>query len=245
LAQTVQPLEVLICDDGSTDGTQARFESWAARDQNVQYLRLPSNSGTPALTRNLGLKHARGAWIAFLDDDDTWYSTKLETQARWFQSADLVAANALRSNGQLYFPDAPPVFWPTPNDILHANPFVISSVVARRDLVASTGGFICDRWARGVADYAMWLALADRSARAVVLGEPLVCYTDAPGDRMSDERTRSQLAVGRLMWNRARSSPSPRHIRAALRHGSITAVVAAHDLLGAWRNKQMGYRNAP
>jgi glycosyltransferase involved in cell wall biosynthesis len=78
LAQTHHDVEVLICDDGSTDATPALAESLRRDDRRVRYL-AQSNRGVSA-ARNLGLRNARGDFIAFLDSDDTWMPWKLEAQ---------------------------------------------------------------------------------------------------------------------------------------------------------------------
>jgi GT2 family glycosyltransferase len=73
--QTVQPREIIVVDDGSTDDTPARCAELGDR---VLYVRIP-NAGV-AGARNAGIACARGEWIALLDSDDTWEPTKLEVQ---------------------------------------------------------------------------------------------------------------------------------------------------------------------
>src|SRR6202007_861771 len=224
LAQTAPAVEVFVCDNGSRDDTSVRIEGWAQQCQGVHYLRLPHNTGTPAPARNLGIAHARGEWIAFLDDDDEWLPEKLERQLEAIAQTDaaVVATNAIRSGGGLYFPAQPRSYSPTRAEIIAANPIIVSSVLMRRDLA----GFPTAARLRGIEDYASWLALADRGARFVVLGDPLIRYQDAASDRMSAARSFMELAVARLAWSRALRSPADAaNLTAAARKTAISGVV--------------------
>jgi glycosyltransferase involved in cell wall biosynthesis len=235
LEQSRPPLEVLVCDNGSTDPTEDRMRAWARRDERVRYLRTSHNSGTPGTTRNLGIEHADGNLVAFLDDDDEWLPGKLEAQLAAFEAgdADVIATNALRSDGSVYFPDAPPAWRPMRSDLLRANPIIVSSALVPRDLLRSTGGFQTSRRVRGIEDYAMWLALNGRGARLLVLGEPLVRYEDASSDRMSVDIIRTQVAVARLTWTHALRRPSSIDgVESALRHsGGIGYLAGTRALL--------------
>lgn len=78
LDQGVDALEIIIVDDGSTDGTKSALEPYLGR---IKYLRQ-DNAGCSA-ARNAGLLAARSEWIAFLDSDDVWRAGKLRTQLEW------------------------------------------------------------------------------------------------------------------------------------------------------------------
>lgn len=80
-AQEYPRLEVIVVDDGSSDGTVAVAQRYGARVRLISQ----SNAG-PAAARNRGLASARGTFIAFLDGDDLWLEGKLLQQARYLLS---------------------------------------------------------------------------------------------------------------------------------------------------------------
>lgn len=75
LAQSYQPLEIIVVDDGSTDGTAEVASSFG---EMVRYAYQPNRG--PSAARNRGLEMARGELISFLDADDLWVESKLELQ---------------------------------------------------------------------------------------------------------------------------------------------------------------------
>lgn len=77
LAQTLEDIEVIVVDDGSTDDTETVVHTFD--DPRVSYHRHDSNRGGSA-ARNTGIDHSSGEYIALLDSDDKWYPTKLERQ---------------------------------------------------------------------------------------------------------------------------------------------------------------------
>lgn len=85
LAQTLRPAEIVVADDGSSDGTEHFVLDFAARSEGslaVRYVRLASQSGDAA-ARNAGIAAAGGEWIAICDSDDLWAPTKLERQVEF------------------------------------------------------------------------------------------------------------------------------------------------------------------
>jgi len=77
LAQTYAPLEVIVIIDGPDPATEERLAALA--DPRLVVIPLQKNRGA-AGARNLGVERARGAWIAFLDDDDEWMPGKIAVQ---------------------------------------------------------------------------------------------------------------------------------------------------------------------
>jgi glycosyltransferase involved in cell wall biosynthesis len=78
LAQTYTNLEIIVVDDGSADGTGDLIKRHYAAEPRVTYLRQ-ENQGVSA-ARNVGLRAARGSYIALLDSDDIWKPWKIELQ---------------------------------------------------------------------------------------------------------------------------------------------------------------------
>lgn len=188
--QTHRPLEAVVVDDGSTDGTARAVvrRRWAVP---VRVLRLPVNRG-PAAARRRGVEAARGEWVAFLDSDDLWLPRKLEEQLRraapgvQFVYSDFheisPRGRPLRRNslmhrrGSLFFARLARSLWRLPFFP------VTSTVMMRRDLITRLGSF--DPHFRYVADDPdLWLrALIRVGARGTrCLTEALSLYRRHPG----------------------------------------------------------------
>jgi len=89
-------IEILVCDDCSTDRTLEIAESY----QNVKVFVNPYHTGGPNKGRNTGIKNAEGDYIAFLDQDDEWLPDKLEKQFREIESgAELVTSRSIVKMG--------------------------------------------------------------------------------------------------------------------------------------------------
>lgn len=88
-AQTYENWELLLVEDGSSDGTAEKIEGYVAEtgETRIRLIRQPANMGA-ARARNRGLAEARGRYIAYLDADDLWVPEKLERELRFLQEKD-------------------------------------------------------------------------------------------------------------------------------------------------------------
>ncbi len=85
-AQTRGDWEMLLVDDGSTDGSSALAAALAAQEPRIRLLGGAVRRG-PAAARNEGIRAARGRYVAFLDADDLWYPQKLARQIGYMEAA--------------------------------------------------------------------------------------------------------------------------------------------------------------
>lgn len=175
LAQSYQPLEVIVADDGSTDGTGEELARYGDR---IRYF-YQENRGLPA-ARNLGIRAAGGEYVAFLDSDDLWQPTKLERQMAVmerdprvgvvfceFECWDLVSGETRRGSCRA------DVRGDIRRKLLHKNCVTgsASAVLVRRGCFDKVGLF--DEALRSAEDWDLWIRISREYHFDYVL-EPLV-----------------------------------------------------------------------
>ncbi len=179
LDQTMSDLEVLVCDDGSTDDTFEKVSK--IKDPRVRWI-SGAKGGRPAIPRNNGIREAKGEWLAFLDSDDEWIPEKLEKQLKL---AEKEGALAVSSNASRFIPGQGisgsyldlQKERITLDDLLKTNEIVTSSALIHNSLIAVVEGFPEDEKLRTIEDYAFWLRIATQTDFAF-FGEQLVIYRD-------------------------------------------------------------------
>lgn len=100
LAQTEADLELILVNDASTDATAEVARSIGAGDPRVRLIDVPEATGSCGLARNVGLRAARGAFLAFCDDDVRWHPEHLAVCQAALERADVCYTTAAR-----YLPD--------------------------------------------------------------------------------------------------------------------------------------------
>jgi glycosyltransferase involved in cell wall biosynthesis len=176
LAQTFQDFELIVVDDESKDETLEIARKFA--DPRIKTLTC-EHSGIAA-TRNVGIAISRGKYVSFLDSDDVWLPSYLETMGTALDQEP----NAAMAYGDAWMMDDatrrigrskamaasnPPIPSPPgPHEflirLLHGN-FVFVSATVRRSVLLSVGGF--DETLASAEDYDLWLRVVARGCRVV------------------------------------------------------------------------------
>jgi len=193
LAQTVRDIEVLVADNGSTDGTWALLKTLAQNDPRVRPLKAPEGRG-PDVARNACLDVAQGEWIAVLDADDSMHPERLERLLAFAaaRGADLVADNQrlVEPDGRLLRLAWPPGELPEQIDTVG---FVARNLFGQRSFSL---GYIKPLFRRRlveaprlryparpriVEDYQFMYALLQRGSVLHILPEAYYDYVQMPG----------------------------------------------------------------
>jgi glycosyltransferase involved in cell wall biosynthesis len=207
-AQTHRRLEIIVIDDGSRDETPILVSRFAERDSRVRLLQK-ANAG-PAAARNLGIEKANGEFIAPIDADDVWHSTKIEKQLAVIESSSRNVgavtcwSRAISPTGKILFDlktfdfcgdvFAPLIFW---------NFVQSGSLLFRRSVALEFGGYDVELASHApVEDFKFNLQLAERCDFDLV-PEFLFGWTLRSGSRSTD--TDAMLRYRSIVVSEARS----------------------------------------
>ncbi len=225
LEQKHVSVELIVVDDGSDDDSPQVLESLAARyPQQIKFFTQENQGPYPA--RNLGLKQAKGNFIAFLDADDYWEKDCLSSLADVIekQRADIAYCgwqNVGRQKGTE--PYIPPVY--EEGDISEAFlsncPWPIHAALTRRSVLERVGGF-SERYFTSM-DYDLWLRLSAVTHNIVQVGRVLAYYRWHDTGQISAVKWRQVLDSWRVRRDFIHNNPGcVKHInkttRRRLRH---------------------------
>lgn len=189
--------EILVCEDGADSSTRAVVENLQRGDARIRHINVCSRAKGPAEGRNMGIENATSPWIAFLDDDDIWLSSKTVAQAQLMREADVICSNALLTSGGAYFNSMyKPRF--RPDHIVRSNSVILSTSMVRRSVLSASRPFCEDPSMRGVEDCVLWSSLSREGARFAYMPDPLVIYDDSGPERLSAEKASVALALSRF-----------------------------------------------
>jgi glycosyltransferase involved in cell wall biosynthesis len=162
LAQTLPVSEVILMDDGSSDGTSELLPQYVAGNpawrERVRYVHQ-DNQG-PGAARNNGIAEVRGEWLAFIDNDDLWLPQKLEWQFRaldqfqcgacitdaWFMNNPYMKMTLFQLAGKQHSQTMgmitdPLKYMLETNSVVGVHPVWMQNLVTRTELARHVGGF--------------------------------------------------------------------------------------------------------
>jgi glycosyltransferase involved in cell wall biosynthesis len=172
-AQTRQPDEIIVVDDGSSDETASLAASLGATV-------IRQKNGGVASARNAAIAQAKNEWIGLLDADDMWAPEKLERQIGQIDSDTVLVYSGLQNFDDNGMREVIPAFDPIQarKMIRYFNPVPNSSVLVRRQAILNAGGF--RKECSPCEDWEMWARL-QQVGKFKVVASPLLLYYVYPG----------------------------------------------------------------
>ena len=184
LSQTCQNFELIIIDNGSTDGT----EQWLSdnyQDDKIVY-HYQEGSGSPASPRNVGIFLSKGQWVCFLDSDDAWSENKLQNVFDTINNN--IDVDVICHNENIYYETTDSVgkvmkYGPSSNNmykemLILGNRLSTSATSVRNEFLRGNSLKFneSDDFAT-VEDYDLWLNLARNKAKFEFIPKSLGFYT--------------------------------------------------------------------
>lgn len=177
LNQAYKNLEIIVVDDGSTDATRTILEEYK-KELYINNLQIvhQKNAG-PSAARNLGIKLAKGDYIAFLDSDDQWIDTKIEKQINCIEetNAILIGCRCQIGDNKKGISTKKPICISF-RQLLYHNCFSTPSIICKSDVLRQIEFNNSQKYSE---DYRLWLMIAFKY-KCIMLDEYLVKLYDKP-----------------------------------------------------------------
>ncbi|MER3408630.1 MAG: glycosyl transferase family 2 [Thermoleophilia bacterium] len=238
LAQTRADFELLVVDDGSTDGTRAVVEQTMV-DPRVRLLSTPGRG--PAAARNAALYWARGRYVCFLDSDDLYlprYLDEMEQALLAHPGVGMAYPDAWVLSGRTgrIRKTSTLAEYPGPPDdalgwlalLIDYNVVHYMAMVPKAVLV-EVGGF--DERPRAAMDYELWLRIAARGYRAIRIDKRLGVYRETPGS-ITSQRALVNANLRKVYEIVAEEYELAPPLRAAALRQARAAALRAQSLAG-------------
>lgn len=198
LEQSFSNFELLIVDDGSSDGTVSQISEFT--DERIRLVQRTDETGV-ASARNEGLRRSSGRYVAVHDGDDWSHPDRLRTQVAYLEKNPEVAvigtgANLVDEDGTVRA-RRHVLESPSRADIETHTEFVHGSVMMRRDVLKRVGGY--DEWFALAEDYELWLRLADEYAVRNI-DEPLYYFRQHDQSQYSSNLEATKLYHLLALW---------------------------------------------
>jgi teichuronic acid biosynthesis glycosyltransferase TuaG len=186
LNQSYEDFEYILVDDCSPDNSADIIQRFAKKDDRVKYVKLEENSGA-AVARNKGLELAKGNFIAFIDSDDKWYTTKLEKQLSFMLDNNIgfsyTKFDLIHQNGEIKKSNVQLPMKLSYTGLLKNTAIACSTVMINKDIV---GEFRMPLVRKG-QDTATWLKILRTQEYAYLVDEVLNQYRSVPSSLSSNK----------------------------------------------------------
>lgn len=216
-AQTYAHWECLVVDNHSTDNSDEIIQAF--NDPKIICFKI-HNQGIIAASRNLGIQHAQGRYIAFLDSDDWWNPEKLQRSVDYLEQGmdfvyhDLYLVNKLNQRLFIKRTRTHQVKSPVYDELLKkGNPVLNSSVVVRAELIKQINGFSEEPQLVAAEDFEGWCRIAQLTDRFQFIPSCLGYYWCGGGNTSNAKRSLSYLThfydLHLEAYHRAHALPPP------------------------------------
>lgn len=199
--QTYQRFKVILCDDGSTDGTYEVAKRHADTHDNVILICNERNLGLNA-TLNHCLEYADTEYVARMDGDDISLPTRFEQEVEFLDSHP---EYAIVSGPMIYFDEGGEFRRGKgrgevkPRDFIKGTPFCHAPCMVRREVYEAVRGYSTEPWTMRVEDYHLWFKMYAAGFQGYNLSEPIYAMRDDRNAR-SRRTFRNYLNVTRVQF---------------------------------------------